>query len=288
MISRDPRPSLSPFVKTLWASDGSGEPRPGARELVLPTGEMHLVFRLSDDPLRLFRDAADCVGRTVGHAILGGARAAPYVRDVSQPARSVGAQLRPGVARLLLGVPADELAERHTPLEDLWGRAAREMRERLQELSSPERRLDMFESFLAARLPSVRGIHPAVAEALERFALTPDVGPAVRDSGYSHRRFVALFREGVGLTPKLYCRVLRFQRALRLLATEPGLTTVNMAIDIGYSDQPHFTREFREFAGLSPGEYRRLSPAQTHHVPIRPSTSTGPRGQLRSRQLLIR
>src|SRR5258708_33665452 len=67
--------------------------------------------------------------------------------------RSVGAQLRPGAAEVLLGVPASELADRHTPLGELWGRAAHEVHERLLEAGHPERRLDVFESLLAARLP---------------------------------------------------------------------------------------------------------------------------------------
>jgi len=170
---------------------------------------------------------------------------------------------------LLFGVPAHELAHRHTPVEDLWGRSAIELRERLQEAGSLELALDIFESFLIARLPSVRGIHPAVAEALKLFAVAPDVGAAVERSGYSHRGFLALFQASVGLPPKLYCRVLRFQRALTLLAAEPSAALVNVALDSGYSDQSHLTREFRELGGLSPGEYRRLSPALVHHVPIR-------------------
>lgn len=256
-------------MKTLWASEGQGEPRPGARELVLPSGEMHIVFRVSEHPVRLFRGLDDARGWTVGWSLVGGARAAPYMKDVSSPSSSVGAQLRAGTARLLLGVPADELAGRHTPLEDLWGRPAVEMRERLQEAGSPERQLDLFESFLAARLPRVRGIHPAVAEALERFAVEPDVGDAVRESGYSHRRFIAIFRESVGLTPKLYCRVLRFQSVIHLLGAEPTLAMVNAAIEGGYSDQAHMIREFRELAHLSPGEYRRGAPRHPNHFPLK-------------------
>jgi transcriptional regulator GlxA family with amidase domain len=182
--------------------------------------------------------------------------------------RSVGAQLQPGAAEALLGVSASELAERHTPLVELWGRAAHEVRERLLETAHLERRLEVFESLLAARLPKVRGVHPVVAHALARFAATTDVRKIVEESGYSHRRFIALFRQAVGLTPKLYSRVLRFQGALERTAAKSDASWVDLALETGYSDQSHFNREFREFAGLPPGEYRRISPAWTHHVPI--------------------
>jgi len=66
---------------------------------------MHLVFRLC-----LFDDVSYCTRREIGYAIVGGARSTYYVRDISEPASSVGAQLLPGASELLFGVPADELA----------------------------------------------------------------------------------------------------------------------------------------------------------------------------------
>ncbi len=273
VLTRPPRPSLRPFVQTLWAVGPTASLRPAgvARERVLPTGEMHLVFRLTDHPLRLFQSIDDPTGQTISHAIVGGVRASFYVRDVSEPVGSVGAQLHPSASVLLFGVPAAELAGRHTPLDDLWGPVAAEMRERLQE-ASPEQQLEILASFLAARLPKVRALHPAVAHALERFTPTASVHDVVREGGWSHRRFIELFRSAMGLTPKLYTRLLRFQRIMRRMDTDPQAAWVEVALDAGYSDQPHFTREFREFAGVTPSEFRALAPRHTHHVPVGPSS----------------
>lgn len=253
----------------LWFADESARTGNGvvARERVLPTGTMSLVFRVSDHPLRLF-DAGGNEGRTVGHAIVGGARTSYYVRDVSQPTRSVGAQLHPGAAELLLGAPAGELVERHTRLDDLWGHAADETRERLALAGSPDTALDLLQTLLIARMPRMRAIHPAVAHAVTRFATTSHVNDVVDESGYCHRRFIALFRASVGLSPKVYCRVLRFQNAIDQLADDPEAKWANLAALSGYSDQPHFTRDFRAFTGVTPGAYRRLRPAVKNHVPI--------------------
>ena len=90
----------------------------------------------------------------------------------------------------------------------------------------------------------------------------------VDESGYSHRQFIALFRRAVGLAPKVYCRVLRLQRALVRLAARPDASLVELAMDAGYSDQPHLNRDFRELAGMAPGQYRDRSPSFSHHVPI--------------------
>jgi len=269
---RAPRGALRLFVQRLWLSDDSTEldlSRP-ERVRMLPIGTMHVAVRLSGPPIRLYDGAR---GRDVGHAVVGGARAGFYVRDVARPARSLGAQLAPGAALPLFGVPASALAGAHTELDALWGDAAHVLRDQLIDAVASERQLALFEGALAARLPRVRGIHPAVAHALMRFDSSAEqarIADVVDETGYSHRRFITLFCDAVGLTPKRYCRVRRFQRAIDRLAAAPDESTWGaFALEAGYSDQAHFTREFTELAGVSPGRYRALAPAQPNHVPIR-------------------
>jgi len=270
LLDRDPCPRLRPFVSRVWVSDGA---RPdsaaaSARERVLPTGATHVVVRLEPRPLRVFAGPDDPVGREVGCALVGGARAEPYVRDVSQPAGTVGAMLRPGAAGLVLGVPAHALAHRHTPLEDVWGRDVARLRERLVLAPGPRARLALFEAFLATRLPAVRGVPPAIAHALARLAEGAAVGAVVDDLGMGRRRFVARFREAVGMTPRRWSRVRRFQRVLDHVAARPQDSWAEIAWAAGYADQPHLHREFRALAGVSPGAFRILSPGASHHVPI--------------------
>jgi AraC-like DNA-binding protein len=87
----------------------------------------------------------------------------------------------------------------------------------------------------------------------------------VHRSGYSHRRFIAIFEQAIGLSPKRYARLMRFQKLLAAFRTWPGRTLTELALLTGYSDQAHMTREFREFAGVTPMQYRRRLPAWTHH-----------------------
>lgn len=268
-ISRPPRPELRPFVALVWAQDGvARQPAGSLREHVLPGGGMHLVFRLSDAPLRLFDGAHDDTGHVVGHALVGGARSAFYVRDISTPSASVGALLRPGAGPALFGMPAHELSGRHTRLEDLWDGFARELRERLSELPDATSRLALLEAVLMQRLAGARGPHPAVVEAVRQFRRGACVGAVVARSGYSHRHFIERFRQSAGLSPKACCRVLRFQAALQRLAAEPARGCAEIALDAGYSDQAHFSREFRALAGVSPAGYRAIAPAAVNHVGI--------------------
>ncbi|MCP3140077.1 AraC family transcriptional regulator [Pyxidicoccus xibeiensis] len=271
MYSRLPRAALQPFVKTLWATcAGPSVPgTSGLRERVLPTGAVHLVIRLSGSPLRLYDTPSSEDGRVLGHAVVGGPRTGFYVRDVSSPAESVGALLYPGAAPLLLGVPAEALAERHTPLDALWGGFASELTERLHEAQTPEARLSTFESLLLSRLRGEARIAPVLSFSLGRLASGVEVGRVVDQTGYSHRHFIALFREAVGMAPKQYARVVRFGAALERLAARGAPRPGDVAADAGYSDQAHFHRDFRAFTGLSPGEYQAAAPLKAHHVPIR-------------------
>jgi len=263
---------LRPFVQALWAVlPGPGAlVRPGAREHVLPTGAMHLVFRLSGPPLRLFEGPGDAQGLSVGHALVGGPRDRFYVRDVSQPCASVGALLQPGVALPLLGAPEDALAGRHTALADLWGLQAGFALERLQEARGLEDRLDAFEALLLERLGNgLHGMHPAVAQALAplRQGLRPVHELAAR-SGYSHRRFITLFRGATGLAPKTYARIHRLGRVLELAGDAPQRGWADIAHEAGFADQSHLTREFGDIAGLSPQAWRLATAAgDRRHVP---------------------
>jgi AraC-like DNA-binding protein len=228
---------------------------------------MHLAIRLSAAPLTTFDDVSGANARVLGHAVVGGARSTFYVRKV-EPSQSVGALLHPGAALALFGASAAELCERHTLLEDLWGREEERVRERLAMAGSLEDKLALFETILAARFANAPAIHPATTAALAAFAGGASVAEAVRRTGLSHRTFIAMFRATVGLTPKTFCRVRRFQQVVEQLGRQQR-SLAELATSVGYADQAHLSREFAAFAGVSPAEFRRLSPDASNHVPIR-------------------
>lgn len=272
------RPALKPFIGRLWASTSSGQPA-GAREHVLPTGQMHMVFRLAGPALRVYANAGDAHGSSIAVPVLGGARTCFYVKDMAGPVVSVGVQLLPGAAQALFGVSAGELAGRHTPLSELWGAGADSVLQQLAEEPDPQRQLVRLESLLAARFPTEPVLHPGVTQAL---AADPGrIDDLVRASRYSHRGFIALFRQATGMSPKRYARLMRFQALLAALRHDSAASLSALAHGTGYSDQAHMTREFREFAGVTPSQYRLLAPAAAHHVAL-------PAGQFSSRRTGMR
>ena len=182
MLSRPPRPDLTPFVDLLWASDDAvpSNPKASAKEIVLPTGATHIVFRLGETPLQLYAAPDDTTAQDIGNALIGGPRAGSYIKATSNREPTVGIMLRPGAAELMLGVSALDLAERHTRIDDIWSHAQiDEIRTRLQETLNLEERLSIIEGYLLIRLPRMQGIHPLIMHSLEQFRLSSPVGKVV-------------------------------------------------------------------------------------------------------------
>lgn len=287
IYQRAPAPALQPFIQTLWTTDGGaalaqrGDSCGHRFECVLPTGAMHIVLRLSDVPVRVLRKVFSNEWQVLRRGMVGGVRATAFVREPGPASPAVGALLQPGAAPLLFGVGADELAERHTPLDELLGAAAGLLWEQLAEAATLPARLNLFEAFLAERLPVVRGLDPLVAQLLAGVRQSLSVQAAVDCSGLSHRQFIVHFRRQFGIAPKAYLRLRRFQAALRQLHADPSSTLATLALETGYSDQPHFNREFLAVTGVAPGEYRRHAPRHTHHLPLPTWPSAG---QFSSRQ----
>jgi AraC-like DNA-binding protein len=264
-----PSPALRPFVRQLWISQSAPQAEAG-REHALPTGEMHLVFRLAGPALRLFSSESDQTGTVVRGPVVGGARSSFYIKESGASVLSVGVQLLPGAAMDLFGVSAAELAERHTPLSDLWGAGADSALNQLSSARGAQNRLMILEGLLAQRLPMPRAMHPAVAQLIQASGGGVRIDAAVRDSRYSHRGFIALFRQATGMSPKRYARLMRFRALLAMLRERCSATPLGqLALEAGYSDQAHMNREFRQFAGLTPLQYRLLAPPAANHVALR-------------------
>jgi AraC-like DNA-binding protein len=84
----------------------------------------------------------------------------------------------------------------------------------------------------------------------------------------SPKRFIHLFGEATGLTPKMFCRVLRFQEVLCLIEKGQPICWTDLALSCGYFDQAHFIHDFQTFAGMTPGTYLTQHSEHRNHVPI--------------------
>lgn len=248
-----PRPPLSAFVELFWFYEGYNPPQP--KEWVLPTGTVSLVVNLS-----------------ARYVTLTGAHSEPFMIDEVQRASIIGVHFRPGGAFPFLNLPVDALHNMLLPLEDLWGVRVYSLRDRLLEAETPQAKFQILEQALLAQATQPLGRHPAVSLALKEFQNGPQPRPVsavVEDIGLSQRCFIQLFKEEVGLTPKLFCRIQRFQEVLCLLETGGPLEWTELALACGYFDQAHFIHDFQAFSGFNPTAYLAQRGQQhRNHVPI--------------------
>lgn len=267
-VKHVPRPPLDRFIESLWYCDGYLPPH--AKERRLPTGTAELIINLRDDSFRLFDAEANCVGSVRGPLVCG-PRARPEVIDTACQESVIGVHFKAGGTLPFVDAPADELSNAHVSLVDLWGPAAEELRERLLEANTPRSRLALLEAALLARVVRRPAWHPAVAVALEAFQTgqpSRTVADVARKIGISQRRFIQVFRAEVGLTPKLFCRLRRFQQALHLVNGHGKADWTGIALTSGFFDQAHLIRDFQQFAGFSPAAYLRRRGEHPNHLPL--------------------
>jgi len=264
-----PPPPLAPFIQCFWYWEGT--PRPHARERLMPNGEASIVFNLRDEEMRIYD--ADDPARFVscGLAGLTGARTNCFAIDTATEERVVGIQFRPGGTFPFFHLPAGEIANRAVALDDLWRGAAGEVREQLLAAPSVDAVFAILERALMAQLVRPLELHPAIHFARGHICRAPHVATVsgvMERIGLSQSRFIELFRDQVGLTPKAFCRVRRFQRVLQAVHGRKSVDWAQVALEGGYYDQAHFIHDFQGFSGLTPAAYLARATEHLNHVPM--------------------
>jgi AraC-like DNA-binding protein len=257
-----PRSPLSQFVEFLWLREGDHPSQFQSR--LLPIGSMELVINLHEDRIPLFdrQSRAEC-GSTNGTMICG-THSEGYIIRTDSKISVMGVHFKPGGSTSFLGLPARELYNQRVGLDELWQGRAAELRDHLIEAPTPESRFLILEQSLlmVMHLSDHTTVlqkhrHPVVDFALRelRRSPIPSVSTVTNQIGCSARHFNQLFRDQVGLTPKLFCRVRRLRQVLYLIAGKEQVDWTDIASTCGYFDQAHFIHDFRSLAGCTPTEY---------------------------------
>ncbi|MBV8671927.1 MAG: AraC family transcriptional regulator [Acidobacteriaceae bacterium] len=263
-----PPAPLRRLVKCLWYWEGA--PQTHAKEQLMPNGEAAIIFNLRDEPMRIYEPRDLLQSKTFGFAVLSGPRSRPFVIDTAQEDRVFGIEFQPGGSFPFFRVPTSEFSDSEVSLECLWRSSVNEIRERLLGAPDLDSMFSAAESILIRLAVRPFELHPGVAFALHHFCSRPQTTvSSVRDRlGLSHRRFIQLFENQVGLTPKSFSRVQRFQRVLHKVHGAPSIDWAGVALDCGYYDQAHFIHDFQEFSGFTPTVYAARVTEHLNHVPL--------------------
>ena len=243
LVGREPHPLLRQYVRGGYEGYRQAMRAP-VRRLEVPHGGIVLIVGLGP-PIDV-----DGVSHT---SFAAGLFDAPVVVSDDGRQSCIQVNFTPLGARMLLGLPMRELTRQTVALGELVDRA---LPERLAGLPSWRERFAALDAFLLRRLREASAPRPDVAYAWSRLEAAHGAVPISElcaRIGCSGRHLAARFGEEVGLPPKAFARVLRFERAAALLAR--GVAPAVVAAECGYADQPHLNRDFRELAGRPPGAF---------------------------------
>ena len=248
-----PARPLARYIKCFWLLESAAFPSAGP-ERILPDGCTEIIFHLGD---AFNQHKPDGAIKRQPLALLVGQMRRHILIEPTGRADVMGVRFWPGGAYPFLWFPQDEIADRIIALEDVWGGIARALQSRIHDAAAGADRVRLMESVLLSRLNRRRDDTVLNATALILSAggrLSIDT--LTQWIGIGSRRLDRTFNREVGFSPKTLCRIVRFQRAVKMLERGPnGPEWARIAIECGYYDQSHFIKEFKACSGKEPTSY---------------------------------
>ncbi|MFI9332334.1 DUF6597 domain-containing transcriptional factor [Kitasatospora sp. NPDC052868] len=236
----EPAPELARVVEFYWMVGWDRRGLPAYEQQVLSHPNVHLVFEAP---------AARVYG--VDRSL--------FVRRLEGAGRALGVKFRPGGFRAFTDRPVTALADRSVPAAGIFGpevdRLNAAVLEGVEDLAALAARVD---AFLLDRLPAPDPAAEQAAAMVERITGSADlrrVDQVAGEFGITVRRLQRLFAEYVGAPPKWVLRRARLHEAARRADLGADVDWAALAVELGYADQAHFTRDFTAAVGTSPARY---------------------------------
>ncbi|TWB83042.1 AraC family transcriptional regulator [Nitrospirillum amazonense] len=226
----------------------------------LPHAQAVLIVNLAE-PIGIVGGDGRPITLRAGEGFVAGAHLAPALSRSGGTQAGMHVFLSLSSLRRLLGCPLTDLVDRVVPLDAVLGPAGTRLGQALAEASDGTGRMAALDDALTRRFAAMPALPGAQAHALALLRDRPDLDIAdiARDIGWSAKHFANRVKDALGVGPRTYRRLMRFEALTKRLGTGPpdegSGGWAGIAIDAGYCDQSHMIREFREFAGLTPGQY---------------------------------
>lgn len=256
-VEHRPRAELVRDLECLWMVWDPVARRSRPPDRVVPDACPEIIVHLAD-PFRLYVAPR---WRRQPRAFLAGTLSRPWLLRAGSRVRTLGMRFRPGTVPAFLAVNMAEVTDREVPLDLLTGaRPARELVRALGEATRNSTAFHVAEHWLLERRAE-RGIRPAgvthgaVREILKSRGRARIEAVAGR-LGISRRRLERALARDLGIRPKLFARIVRLQAAIATLAADERMRAVDWALEAGYFDQSHLSRDFRAMTGRRAGARR--------------------------------
>jgi AraC-like DNA-binding protein len=242
-----PHAPLNRFVECFWTLEGS-ENIPFEPERVLPDGCAEIILNFGD---RFVQHQGDKRKIQPLHFLVGQITS-PMLISPTGRVELIGIRFHPGGTAPFFRVPLSELTNRYVELEVLSKPLAKRVAEKVESLLTLQQKIDALEAILTHSIDLKRLDNSVLflANNIVSSGGVISVDDLATSAGLSNRQLERRFLRSVGVSPKVLCRILRFQQVFRVVETDPAWAT--LAVGCGYYDQAHLIRDFRQFADQTP------------------------------------
>lgn len=240
-----PRFPLNQFVDNFFFYEGYTPAH--SVERFLPDGNVEFVIDLHDTPKFIYDNETLKEIQACHHVWASGLRTQPISIDSGRDAAMIVVTFKKGLAFPFFPVPMNEVADCVVDADLLWGDWISSLRERIVETTDTTRRFEILEDSLLKQFASRLSEDPCVEYAVRQILLHPDQVSFSRMSqeiGYSQKHFINMFRSRVGITPKSYLKIARFQKAINEIEQQRAVNWTTISQDCGFYDQSHFINVF--------------------------------------------
>jgi AraC-like DNA-binding protein len=239
-----------------------------------PDGNTELIIDLGENPQYIHDNQTLEVIQSCKHVWVSGVRTRPITIPSGTGNRLMAICFKKGAAHSFYPFPMNELTDSVVMADLIFGNRICELREKLLFARSISEMFRHVGSFLLQQAGD--NIHEnSISKCIQHTILhitrqpnVPNFHKLSEDIGYSQKHFIDLFRKHVGITPKQYLRIMRFQKTILQVETSRSINWSQLALDGGFYDQAHFIHDFKEFSGFTPNEYMQRKNAEVNYVPV--------------------
>ena len=237
----------------------------------LPNGDTEILIDFHDTPQYVYDNHTLKKIQACNHVWASGVRTEPITIPSGNGAAMMVIAFKKGMAAPFFPFPMEEIRDSVVDADLVWGSDFGELRERLLAEKDVDLRFTMVEAFLLERFRSKLDLNPCVAFALGEIIERPDALSIRRMNdqiGYSQKHFTEMFRRSVGVTPKAYLKIMRFQKAVRTIDAAQEIDWGTIAGECGFYDQAHFIHDFKHFSGFTPEQYSKIHTNYQNYIPV--------------------
>ena len=237
----------------------------------LPDGNVEVIIDLHDAPQFIYDNETLKRIQACHHVWASGVRTGSISIDSGKAAAMIVIYFKKGMAYPFFPVPMNEISDCVVDADLLWGNGFGLLRERILETRDLNTRFVIIEEFLLKQFQSKLIQNPCVEYAIDKIILQPNqisLSKLNQEIGYSQKHFISLFKRHVGITPKAYLKIMRFQRAINEIEQRKNVNWTAISQDCGFYDQAHFINDFYLFSGFTPAEYLSRKDKFLNYVPV--------------------